>query len=78
MNLNLDQAPTNVLESSKQELHGRALEHLREALALLDAAEAPGQIAARIDHAIHDLYLAAARLAGGACLDQIERNATPQ
>lgn len=56
-----------------------ALNHLRSALGLLDAASAPAQIGAHVDTAIHQLQdalaSAAARPDGPG---QIETNADPQ
>jgi hypothetical protein len=51
-----------------------ALERLRSALQLLDAAPAPAHIGAHVDLAIHELYLAAARRSAGAAFTQIETN----
>jgi hypothetical protein len=41
-----------------------ALEHLRSALELLDRASAPGQIGARVDQAISELYVTIAERGG--------------
>ena len=55
-----------------------ALEHLRSALHLLDSAEAPPQIGARLDHIIHDVYMTMAADVAGTSLNQIDRNAAAQ
>jgi hypothetical protein len=56
----------NAVDASRQELLSKALEQLRSALELLDAASAPGQIGAHVDQAANDLYtLLAADFAGG-------------
>lgn len=77
MFLNLDRSAA-CPSPSRQRLHEQALEHLRAALDILDETGAPAEIGAKVDHAIHDLYLVAARLAAAGRLDQIERNAAPQ
>jgi len=46
--------------ATPQEQLGRALDHLRSAIALLDEADAPPQIAAHIDLALHQLQLTVA------------------
>lgn len=78
MYLNQDQPGPIAPLLDKEQLYERALDHLRLALELLDRAGAPPQIGARVDHAIHDLYVASAELIGGGRVDQIERNAAPQ
>jgi len=60
------------------EMLSDALEHLRKALHLLDLAEAAPQIGARVDHAIHEIYLLIAKMTAGSGLTQIDRNAEPQ
>jgi hypothetical protein len=62
----------------RHELLSNALEHLRLALHLLDEADAPAEIGARIDFVIHELYLVIARLTARDAFTQIDRNADPQ
>jgi hypothetical protein len=50
----------NGSDSTSTDLMISALEHLREAIELLDQAEAPGQIAAHADLARHQLIEAIA------------------
>ena len=59
--------------------HGllEALEHLRHALELLDAASAPPHIGAHVDLALNELYSTVARSAGADC-NEIERTAELQ
>lgn len=64
--------------AERQHLLSDALEHLRLALQLLDAADGAPQIGARVDQAIHELYMLIAAQSAGAALSQIDRNAEPQ
>ena len=43
------------IDSSRDELLADAATHLRVALELLDRAAAPGQISARVDHALCEI-----------------------
>lgn len=47
--------PSGDSEATRAEQLVRALELLRAAIALLDAADAPGEIAAHVDLALHQL-----------------------
>lgn len=67
-------APRN----SREEMMSDALEHLRSALHLLDAASAPSEIGAKIDLAIHELFLALANLAAPGTVTRVRRNTEPQ
>ena len=58
-------------------LLSNALEHLRLALHLLDETDAPAEIGARVDLAIHELYLVIARVSAGQDFTQIDGNADP-
>ena len=62
----------------RQELLSDALEHLRAALQLVDTAEAPATIGARIDHSIHELYLLIATLSAGDAISLIDRHSKSQ
>lgn len=46
---------TNSDNAARLELMKAALDHLRQGITLLDQADAPGQIAAHVDLAIHQL-----------------------
>lgn len=48
----------------RQELQSEALQHLLSAIELLDASEAPANIAAHIDLAIHQLQDELAKVSG--------------
>ena len=65
-------------EEGRQEMLSEALEHLRTALQLIDTAEAPATIGARIDHSIHELYLLIATMTSGDTISQFDRNSKPQ
>jgi len=62
----------------RQEMMSDALEQLRFALQLLDSAEAPAEIGAKIDLAIHELYLALAAMSARRPLSHVDRHAEPQ
>lgn len=64
--------------NSREEMMFDALEQLRSALMLLDAARAPSEIGAKIDLAIHELFLALADLSARGTLTHVNRNAEPQ
>jgi hypothetical protein len=66
---------SEAMDGGREEPLSNALEHLRSALHLLDLAEAPGQMGARIDLTIHELYLFMAQLTAGSGFTQIDRNA---
>jgi len=68
----------NAIPEGREELLSHALEHLRSALQLLDEAQAPSQLGAHVDLAIHELFLVLADLRAGEGLAQIDRNANPQ
>ena len=65
-------------QEGREELMSRALQHLRSALQLLDEADAPAHLGARVDLVIHELYLALAQITAGGALSHIDRNADPQ
>jgi thiamine pyrophosphokinase len=67
-----------VTGAGRYELLSSALEHLRLSLHLLDQGAAPPAIGARVDHAIHELYLLIAEMTAGDGFTQIDRNAVPQ
>lgn len=46
---------TNSDKAARNELMRTALDHLRQGIELLDQADAPGQIAAHVDLAVHQL-----------------------
>lgn len=46
---------TGDVEAVQKGIMTTALEHLQQAISLLDQAEAPGQIAAHVDLAVHQL-----------------------
>ena len=69
---------TEAHQGRQEDLLPAALEHLQKALQLLDEAGAPAQIGARLDHAMHELYLLIAKMTVGSGLTQIDRNAEPQ
>jgi len=69
---------SDAAQQVRQDVLANALEHLREALHLLDQIEAAPQIGARVDQAIHELYLFIAKIRAGSGLSQIDRNAEPQ
>ena len=64
--------------NGRRELMSDALEQLRSALQLLDDAEAPAEIGAKIDLAIHELYLALAGMSARGPLSHVDRLAEPQ
>jgi hypothetical protein len=59
-------------------LYLEVLQQLQSAIEMLDRMDAPGQIAAHIDLAMHQLQDAIDGEIAGAKLDQIERKAAPQ
>ena len=65
-------------QEGRREMLSNALEHLKEGLRLLDEAEAPSQLGARIDQTIHELYMVIADMTAGSSLVQMDRNAEPQ
>ena len=66
------------LSDTRREMMSDALEQLRSALQLLDRAEAPSEIGARIDLAIHELFLALAGMSARGALSHVDRHAEPQ
>jgi hypothetical protein len=60
---------------ARAEIMSDALEQLRSALALLDEAGAPSEIGAKVDLAIHELFLALADLSARGTLTQGNGNA---
>ncbi len=60
---------------AREELMSDALEQLRSALTLLDEAGAPSEIGAKVDLAIHELFLALANVSAGGSLTHANRNA---
>jgi len=67
-----------VSSEDRRELMNQALERLRSALDLLDGADAPAQIGARVDHAIQELSLALTSITGTPAPTQIDPNAERQ
>ena len=67
-----------VSSEDRRELMDRALELLRSALDLLDSADAPAQIGARVDHAIQELSLALTSITDTPTPTQINPNAERQ
>lgn len=63
---------------TRREMMSDALEQLRSALQLLDGAEAPAEIGAKIDLAIHELFLALAAMSARGALAPVDRHAEPQ
>ena len=63
---------------AREEIMSDALEQLRSALILLDAANAPSEIGAKIDLAIHELFVALAGVSSRGTLTHVNRNAAPQ
>ena len=61
----------------REEMLKEALEHLRAALQLIDTAEAPATMGARIDHSIQELYLLIATLSAGDAASRFDRNSNP-
>lgn len=68
----------NAPDRAREEIMYDALEQLRSALILLDAASAPSEIGAKIDLAIHELFLALADSSARGTLTHVNRNAAPQ
>ena len=54
---------------ASEEIMSNALEQLRSALTLLDEAGAPSEIGAKVDLAIHELFLALADGSAGGSLN---------
>jgi hypothetical protein len=69
---------SEAMHEGREELLSNALEHLRSALHLLDLAEAPAQMGARIDLTIHELYLFMAQITARSGFTRIDRNALLQ
>ena len=59
---------------AREEIMTAALEQLRSALTLLDEAGAPSEIGAKVDLAIHELFLALANVSAGGSLTRANRN----
>ena len=68
----------NRASDTRREMMSDALEQLRSALQLLDGAEAPAQIGAKIDLAIHELFLALAAMSARGALAHVDGHAEPQ
>ena len=64
--------------NTRRERMSEALEQLRSALQLLDGAEAPAEIGAKIDLAIHELFLALAAMSARGALAHVDHHAEPQ
>jgi hypothetical protein len=68
----------SVPNSGEGELYRQILQQLQSAIESLDCIGAPGQIAAYVDLALHQLQELIDNDVGGMRLDQIERKASPQ
>ena len=66
------------VSNTRREMMSDALEQLRSALQLLDGAQAPAEIGAKIDFAIHELFLVLAGMSARGALARVDRHAEPQ
>jgi hypothetical protein len=69
---------TSVPDPGEGELYRELLQQLRSSIDTLDRIDAPGQIAAYLDLAVHQIQDLIDNEAAGGRLDQIERKASPQ
>lgn len=68
---------TNVPDPGERELYRQVLQQLSSAIEALDHLGAPGQIAAYLDLAMHQIQDLIDKDVGGGPIDQIERKASP-